>query len=438
MEIAQNDLNTTNTLKLFKPAEVLNRAQTLLQQAEAGDLAHARVDLSRLGGVLLNVLEITKETYPDFQIPPYGAWRAFEPDGLDRWGALAGARAFESADEMLVSAADLACLACVMKTMSPEGWVYEDPMTGTKVRGSQASGIAAFHMFAAGSFSSDMSDPYRVDADTLIRLEPEELAFALQWDPETARDLVEAMRRHLKRFGEALALRPDLFSEGEATRPGLLALKQAAASGAGVVSAAGILDLFLGALAPVWEGGAQLGDIVLGDSFHHSVAKVETAPAEGADEGPDDTRHGLDSRQVVPFHLAAQDMVYSLIEPFAWAGFEVSDLEQLTGPADDAHAALFVDAGVLQLRTGHGSLDAEGARDRMIELRALTLALTGMLADLLRQELDVPPDQLPLTCILEGGTSRLGHRILQQSGPEVQKLGRYLNPGAVFWLPFGA
>ncbi len=408
-------------LALFTPQNVRSKAAHLLDLAAAGKLDHVRVRPEKLAEVLVSVLETTKETYPDLQIPPYGVWRDFEAGGIDRWGALANARAFESAEEMLACAADLALVATFLKTVRPGGWVFEDPMTETRVTGRQASALAAFHMFASGAFSGEMSDPYRVDAQSLIRMELDELASGLQWDPKADAVLLEAMQRHLKRLGEALALRPDLFSEEEVTRPGLLATRLAGDGGdVGVVSAIGILDRLLEALAPVWEGGARLDDIVFGDSFTHAGL-----PGKGAE-------------QIVPFHLCAQEMIYSLVEPFAWAGLEVSGLEELTAPADDNHAALFLNAGVLELAQEKPDLAPQAAQDRMIELRAISLALTDRLADMLRAELGVPAEQLPLTCILEGGTSRAGSRFVGNKSAEAEKLGNFLNPGSVFWLPFGA
>lgn len=413
-------METSNsTLDLFRPEEVRRRSQDLLGVAGSSGLQHVDVDLSGLSDILVMLLETTRENYPDFHIPPYGVWRDFEVGDIDRWSALANARAFESAEELLAAAADLAILGAYMKTMHPSGWTYEDQMTETRVSGNQASALATFHMFAAGSFSSEMTDPYRVDADTLIRMEKDELAFGLQWDLQDDVDLLEAMQKHLKRLGEALALRPDLFSKGDVTRPGLLAVELAKESGE-AVSANVILDKLLEALAPVWVGGAETGDITLGDSFRHS----------GTGSAETDT--------VIPFHMAAQEMVYALVEPFAWAGFEVSELELLTAPADDVHASVFLKAGVLKIRDGPEAPTEDGVRDRMVEIRAITIALTDKLADLLRRELDVPAEQLPLTCILEGGTSRLGTRFLREGFGESEKLGRYLNPGAVFWLPFGA
>jgi hypothetical protein len=415
--------DTDPALKLFSPEEVRDKACALLDRAAAGELKHVGVDPDRLGRAVEKVLESIRETYPEFQIPPYGIWRDFEAGGIERWEALAGARGFGTAEEMLVAAADLAILGSFMMTARPEGRTYEDPMTGTVVTGRTASALAAFHMFAAGSFSSHMSDPYRVDAETLIRLDLKELAGGLQWDEGEDGDYLRAMQRHLQRLGEALALRPDLFGEGGETRPGLL-VAHAAREGEGSVDAGELLDRLLEALAPVWEGGAGDGDLVFGDSFRHSGLP---GPVPGAD---------LES--IVPFHLAAQEMVYSLVEPLAWAGSETTGLNRLTGPSDLAHAALFAETGVLAVRDGEAALAPEAQRDRMIELRGVTIALIDRLAGRLAGELGVSADQVPLTCVLEGGTGRAGRHILKDH-PELERnLGKILNPGAVFWLPFGA
>jgi Protein of unknown function (DUF1688) len=413
-------MNASNSiLTLFQPEEIRRKAHDFLERAVDGELSHVDVDLSEMDRVLLKVLEVTKGNYPDFQIPPHGVWRDFEAGDFDRWGALASARGFESAEEMLVAAADLAVIANYMKTRHPENWVFEDRMTATQAEGMQASALAAFHMFASGSFSSDMSDPYRVDAETLIRMDLGELADALQWNLQRDAGMLEDMQRHLKRLGEALALRPDLFSEGDVTRPGLLATRLAKQSSS-AVDAGIALDRLLESLAPVWDGGAVSGEIALGDCFAHSQFP------------------GSDLEQLFPFHLTAQEIVYSLVEPFAWAGWEVSGLEVLSAPADLPHVALFSQAGVLNARRREEKLSGSEALDCMIELRAISMALTDKLADMLCAKLQVTPDQLPLSCVLEGGTSRAGAQILQQNETEAKKLGQLLNPGSVFWLPFGA
>ena len=113
-------------------------------------------------------------------------------------------------------------------------------------------------------------------------------------------------------------------------------------------------------------------------------------------------------------------------------------LDKLTAPADLTHAALFVNSGVLTLKHTNGTLSPEGIRDRMIEIRALTIALTDKLAERLADGLGMSLEQVPFTCILEGGTDRAGSHILEQAPENLRDLGEILNPGAVFWLPFGA
>ncbi|MEP2705784.1 MAG: DUF1688 family protein [Roseibium sp.] len=407
----------SDSLRFFEPAKIRELANGYLERAIAGELRHVSVNLENLPKALIRVLETTKSIYPDFQIPPYGVWRDFEVGGVDRWGAIANARAFESAEEMLTASADLAILTALMNTTRPINWSYTEPNTGAEAEGKSASALAAFNMFSAGFFSADLSDPFRVDAETLIRIPAEELATGLQWDQLRNDDLVQKMQRLLKRFGEALALRSDLFGEGQTTRPGLLA-RHLAETGNGTVDANAVLDQLLEALVPVWDGGAVLEEITLGDSFTHSAA--------------------ANALEIMPFHLCAQEMVYSLVEPFAWAGCEVANLDALSGPSDLIHAVLFAETNVLGFGTDFEIADAAITQDRMVEIRAVTIALTDRLSDMLRKELNVASDQLPMTCILEGGTSRAGGQILRENGAQVQNLGKFMNPGSVFWLPFGA
>jgi len=410
---------TSDLLVHFKPEQVRKVSNEFLNRAKSGSLRHLSVDAGKLKTALVAVLETTRQTYPDYQIPPHGVWRSFEAGQFDRWSALASIREFQSADGLLAAAADLAILAAYLDVQTPAGWSYHDVMAGTVAEGREASALAAINMFAAGSFSSDPSDPFRVDADALIRLDPEELVSGLQWDATAHAAQLTAMQRHLKRFGEALALRPDLYGVGDTTRPGNMLVKLGN-EGWGSVDATIILDQLLQSLAPLWEGGAAQGVVSFGDSFAY--------PCQDG-EGPS---------EIVPFHMTAQTMVYSLVEPLAWAGYEVEELEALTAPADREHAALLFETGVLSFARDGEALSPGEAQDRMIEARALTGALIDQLADMLRKELGAEADHLPLSCILEGGSRRAGLEILHKDPAKALKLGEILNPGSVFWLPFEA
>ena len=116
----------------------------------------------------------------------------------------------------------------------------------------------------------------------------------------------------------------------------------------------------------------------------------------------------------MPFHKLSQWLTYSLLEPFAWAGVQVVGLEELTALPEYRNGGLLLDAGVLRLRDP-GWLRTAWAVDAelVVEWRALTVALLDELAPLVRAELGVDAAQMPLACVLEGGTWAAG-RVLAQ------------------------
>ena len=52
----------------------------------------------------------------------------------------------------------------------------------------------------------------------------------------------------------------------------------------------------------------------------------------------------------MPFHKLSQWLVYSLIEPLAAAGFNVTAIDGLTGLAEYRNGGLFIDSGVIVAR----------------------------------------------------------------------------------------
>ncbi|NBV82184.1 MAG: DUF1688 family protein, partial [Actinobacteria bacterium] len=115
----------------------------------------------------------------------------------------------------------------------------------------------------------------------------------------------------------------------------------------------------------------------------------------------------------MPFHKLSQWLAYSLIEPLEWAGLPVSGLDELTGLPEYRNGGLLIDGGVLTLRDP--SLAAAPLRPgdaAVIEWRALTVALLDELLPLVRARLERP--DLPLACLLEGGTWAAGRQWAQQ------------------------
>jgi len=114
----------------------------------------------------------------------------------------------------------------------------------------------------------------------------------------------------------------------------------------------------------------------------------------------------------VPFHKLSQWLTYSLFEPFEWAGVAVTGGEKLTALPEYRNGGLLLDTSVLALVDPSAAHAVhEVGSELVVEWRALTVALLDELAPLVRARLDAP--DLPLACILEGGTWAAGRELAQ-------------------------
>jgi hypothetical protein len=124
----------------------------------------------------------------------------------------------------------------------------------------------------------------------------------------------------------------------------------------------------------------------------------------------------------VPFHKLSQWLTYSLLEPFEWGGVQVTDLDELTALPEYRNGGLLIDSGVLVPRdTFYASRNFTPADEWIVEWRALTIALIDEMAPLVREALG--RGDLPLACILEGGTWAAGRALAAEKrggAPPVQ------------------
>ena len=117
----------------------------------------------------------------------------------------------------------------------------------------------------------------------------------------------------------------------------------------------------------------------------------------------------------MPFHKLSQWLTYSLLEPFQWAGIQVDGLDALTGLPEYRNGGLFLDAGVLRLRDATQANRLHAAGDELIvEWQALTVALLDELGPRMREQLGLTVAQMPLACVLKGGTWAVGWVLAQQ------------------------
>ncbi|MBO6754884.1 MAG: DUF1688 family protein [Roseibium sp.] len=411
------DTPSSEMRDLFSARAARGAARAILDSAISGDVAGLSVHPEAMARAAELAADSMTNAYPDLQIPPCGCWRDFDIGDVPRWDVLAQARGFSSPEDLLQVAGDLALLGAIAAVRPPRGWHFEDGQSGMDFGGVTGLRLAAFSMFQSGMFSTRPADPLRVDADALIRLEDNEIAAGFGVAEQQDGSWIAEMTRHLRRFGETVGMRPDLFERGGDLRPSGVVLNHLFDPGGAPVPLETVFETLVDAFAPLWPGGAQKGDVILGDVWARRAPQSQALP------------------DAVPFHSAPADMAYGLIEPFAWAGRDVADLDALPGPSDAHHAMLFVSAGVVELT---GAVGVQPDIDTMIALRAVTSALSRDVADTVRVKLGVDAATMPLPCIIEAGTARAGRDLARQNPEPAQNISKILLAGSVFWLPFGA
>jgi Protein of unknown function (DUF1688) len=117
----------------------------------------------------------------------------------------------------------------------------------------------------------------------------------------------------------------------------------------------------------------------------------------------------------MPFHKLSQWLTYSLLEPFEWAGVQVRGVDALTALPEYRNGGLMIDSGLLRLRDESAAKELWQPGDEIIvEWRALTVALMDEVSHSVRRQLRLTDAQLPLACVLEGGTWAAGRELAQR------------------------
>jgi hypothetical protein len=398
---------------------VRERAAALLARARGGESQWFTIggeDL--LDETARTVAEVTRERYPHHRIPYHSRWRHFEAGGVNRLEALDRLLGKVDAPQRARAHIDLVLVSVLLDAGAGPDWHYNEPASGKRFTRSEGLGVASFHAFTSGLFSSDPAHPLQADAAGLRGLVTDRLGDAFQVSRVNPLVGLAGRAMLLRRLGEAMHEQPEVF--GGDGRPGGLFDALVGPAGPAVrptaeTTAHDILSLLLESLSRIWPaanaidsiaadgsdaaGGIASGDpaLALGDCWRH-----------GAVKGPGLTNGWM------PFHKLSQWLTYSLIEPFEWAGVKVRHLEALTGLPEYRNGGLFLDSGVIVPRDAAFLERSWKAGDEFIvEWRALTVALLDELAPRVRKVLGRDAEELPLARVLEGGTWAAG-RVLAQ------------------------
>lgn len=401
---------------LLTAKAVRARTGQMLETGLADGLSHFTIDLDRMDGVAEAVLAVTRKAYPTLKIPFHARWRHFVLGGVDRWAQFADAASWPDRAARARAEFDLAIVSVLLDAGAGAAWRYRDAVSGEAIGRSEGLAIASLDMFASGLFSGDAHAPFRADGNVLAKLPLASLTSAFQVNDANPLLGLEGRTDLLRRLGKLVAERAKVFGLHDTPRPGGLFDHIVAQANGGAVAAAAILSAVLNQLGPIWPSRLELAGIPLGDCWRHPALRT------------DDETAGL-----VPLHKLSQWLSYSLIEPLQRAGFDVTDIDGLTGLAEYRNGGLFVDHEVLRLRD---AADAERAHAvdslLVVEWRALTVALLDRLAERIRAKLGRTPETLPLASILEGGTWAAGRAIAFARRPDGSPPLKVISDGTVF------
>jgi hypothetical protein len=413
---------------LRDPATIRARCAAIAAAVGEGRSEHFGLERGRLDDVALRVAALTKARFPDLKIPYHSRWRHFEAGGVDRKAELDAKLAGRSQFAIARARIDLTLVSVLLDAGAGPDWSYREAATGRDFARSEGLAVASFRAFMAGRFSSDPGDPYRVDARGLLMLDARALGEVFQAGVGNPLVGLDGRAALMHRLGEALRAQPQTFTSigqpghlfdaltHHSHAPRLRHHHPVPAPLRHHVGATRLLGALLESFSAIWPSGQALEGTPLGDVWPH--------PAAGGS--------GISAGRV-PFHKLSQWLAYSLLEPFEWAGVEVTGLDDLTGLPEYRNGGLLLDAGAIVPRdpafAAHPRLPAD---PWVIEWRALTVALLDELAPRVRAALGDGAAQLPLACILEGGTWAAGRQIAAEKRPGAAPPVSIASDGTVF------
>jgi hypothetical protein len=390
-------------------AAIRTQCQKLYDLARADGLAHFALHEDKLPAVAALVEKVTRQSYPDLNVPYHSRWRHFDTGGLDRNEILDAMLAGKSPEEVARAKYELAIVSVLLDAGAGPDWKYHDARTGKDYARSEGLAVASFEMFVAGAFSGDAGDPLRVDPAGLRKLGKKQLAAGFQVSETNPLLGADGRLSLLNKLAHAVEAHPKHFGAVDPRLGGLVdyLLPQAAN---GKLPAKKILAAVLEGLGSIWPGRVTIAGVNMGDVWRHSK---------------------LDD--YVPFHKLSQWLTYSLCEPLEELGLEVTHLDELTGLPEYRNGGLFLDTGVLSAKyPGIYTETHAPDSDAIVEWRALTVILLDKTAELIRKNLKLSAAELPLAKVLQGGTWVAGRQVAAEKraggGPPI----KYVSDGTLF------
>ncbi|ORX50870.1 DUF1688-domain-containing protein [Hesseltinella vesiculosa] len=422
---------------LLSLGAVRERCFKVQEAATRNQLHHFEVDEAKLKDVIQIIVSLIRRDFDTpADIPAHGRWRHFDAGNRPRIQNLISAWASLGQDrlEQTRRTLDLMSVACLLDLEAGNQWSYREKTTNLFYKRCEGIAVATLDLFIQGFFSSDPSDPHRVDSEALLALTLDKLTEGYQVTEKNILVGLEDRLGLLQHLGLTLQRRQDYFGS-TVPRPGnlmdfLLGHATTIQTQKGPLIHLETLWPIVMEMGEYWAAEPGLGGTPgLGDVWPCETIRYSDEPT--------------DKDHYVAFHRLSQWLVYSLIEPMSrLLGATIEGTDLLTPLPDYRNAGLLMDTGFLTLKKkdldrglqnyrrnsllpGQPKVEIAPMFDMsdpvVIEWRALTVAYLDLIAERVREALKLSRKDLTLTQFIEGGSWNAGRELAEISRPNTQE-----------------
>lgn len=391
---------------LLSPLAIRQSAEKILELTQAG-YTHFQYHPEQFSPLVDYVIDVIRTNYPALDIPFHSRWGHFRVGGIDRVKFLEEKiQGFDSMEKARTKL-DLVITSVLLDAGAGNTWSYSEQSSGKVFNRSEGLGVASFYLFMEGHLSDDNSKPLQATAQGLQNLSFEKLQQAFQVSDKNPIIGLEGRLTLLHNLGATVRQKQELFPGG---RPGGLVDYLHSRYGKKITGPQ-LLRAVLDGLGEIWPGRVKVAGVNLGDIWSYS--KVPGGLAA--------------------FHKLSQWMTYSLAEPLIEAGFELVEIEKLTGLAEYRNGGLLLDRGLISLKDpalAHQSHKPES--ELIIEWRGLTVSLLDRIGEAVCKKLDKTSADFPLAKVLEGGTWWAGRKAAKELRADSSPPLKIESDGTVF------
>lgn len=367
---------------------VRERAYKVFTLIENDQSQNFSLDLTLMQNVAKAVCETTRESYPNFDVPYHSRWRHFELDGELIW------QPRDSHKQENASANAFADVIVSVLVDAGAGMEWKFQREGKLYSKSEGLALASLDLIKK---LGDLS------AETLTGITEDVFKEAFQVSENNPLVGIKGRCQLLANLGKCVAERPEIFVHGKLDDFFAYVTRHADSKR---IPAESILRDVLTVFSNVWPSRQKFAGHNLGDVWEYAgLSDLEKFPG------------------LMPFHKLSQWLTYSLLEPLEWCGYEITDLDSLTGLPEYRNGGLFIDYGVLVPKNSNYQNETyKPESEFIVEWRAATVVLLDKLAAYMRENYSQMRDW-PLAKFLQGGSWTTGRKIAkakrQDGGPPI-------------------